>query len=75
LVLGEKVSGLYTQEEIDIARAGGERLLDSLASAELARRLVVLQRQRLAESQVLDRRTRACCTTTCCPNFTPRCCT
>ena len=58
LVLGEKTSGLYTQEEIDIARAGGERLLDSLASAELARRLVALQRQRLAESQVLDRRTR-----------------
>lgn len=59
LLLGDKLSGgLYTQEEIDIARAGGERLIDTLASAELARRLVVLQRQRLSESLVLDRRTR-----------------
>jgi signal transduction histidine kinase len=59
LLLGDKVSGgLYTQEEIDIARAGGERLVDNLASAELARQLVALQRQRLAESLVLDQRTR-----------------
>jgi signal transduction histidine kinase len=59
LLLGDKLGGgLYTQEEIDIARAGGERLIDTLASAELARRLVVLQRQRLAESLVLDQRTR-----------------
>jgi len=59
LLLGEKSDGgLYTQEEIDIARAGGERLMDALASAELARRLLVLQRQRLAESQVVDQRTR-----------------
>lgn len=59
LLLGEKLDGgLYTQEEIDIARAGGERLIDALASAELARRLLVLQRQRLAESQVVDQRTR-----------------
>ena len=59
LLLGDKLGGgLYTQEEIDIARAGGERLIDTLASGELARRLVVLQRQRLAESLVLDQRTR-----------------
>jgi hypothetical protein len=59
LLLGEKSGGgLYTQEEIDIARAGAERLIDTLASAELARRLVVLQRQRLAESLVLDHLTR-----------------
>ncbi len=59
LLLGEKSDGgLYTQEEIDIARAGGERLMDALASAELARRLLVLQRQRLAESQVVDQHTR-----------------
>ncbi|MCB0209814.1 MAG: hypothetical protein KDJ52_10805 [Anaerolineae bacterium] len=50
--------GLYTQEEIEIARAGGERLIDTQASAEIARRLMSLQRQRLAESQILDRRTR-----------------
>ena len=59
LLLGEKRDGgLYTHEEIEIARAAGERLIDTRASAEMARRLTELQRQRLAESQVLDRRTR-----------------
>jgi signal transduction histidine kinase len=57
--LGEKRLGsLYTQEEIEIARTIGERLIDIQASAEMARRLMVLQRQHLAESQVIDRRTR-----------------
>jgi len=50
--------GLYTQEDIEIARASGERLIDTRASAELARSLMMLQRQRLTESQLLDRRTR-----------------
>ncbi|MFN8459104.1 MAG: hypothetical protein U0401_31390 [Anaerolineae bacterium] len=59
LLLGEKRDGgLYTQEEIEIARAGGERLIDTQASAELARRLMELQRQRLAQTQLLDRHTR-----------------
>lgn len=59
LLLGAKAdAGLYTQEEMEIARAIGERLIDTQASAEMARRLMALQRQRLAESQVLDRRTR-----------------
>ncbi len=59
LLLGDKRdNGLYTQEEIEIARATGERLIDTRASAEMARRLMTLQRQRLAESQVVDRRTR-----------------
>lgn len=59
LLLGEKRNdGLYTQEEIEIARAAGERLIDTRASAELSQRLVALQRQRLAESQIVDRRTR-----------------
>jgi signal transduction histidine kinase len=59
LLLGDKHDGgLYTQEEIEIARATGERLIDTQASAEMARRLMDLQRQRLAESQVIDRRTR-----------------
>jgi len=59
LLLGEKRDGgLYTHEEIEIARATGERLIDTRASAEMARRLTGLQRQRLAESQVVDRRTR-----------------
>jgi signal transduction histidine kinase len=59
LLLGPKRDGgLYTQEEIEIARASGERLIDTQASAEIARRLMGLQRQRLAESQILDRQTR-----------------
>ena len=59
LLLGPKRGGgLYAQEEIEIARTVGERLIDLRASAEMARRLMTLQRQRLAESQVVDRRTR-----------------
>jgi len=59
LLLGAKQdNGLYTQEEIEIARASGERLIDTRASAEIARRLMSLQRQRLRESQLLDRQTR-----------------
>jgi signal transduction histidine kinase len=59
LLLGAKVDGgIYTQEEIEVARAAGERLIDARAAAEMARRLAALQRQRIAESQVLDRRTR-----------------
>ena len=59
LLLGEKRGrGLYTQEEIEIARASGERLIDSQAGAEMARRLMGLQRERLTESQVLDQRAR-----------------
>lgn len=57
LLLGEKKdSGIYSLEEIELARASGERMADLLASAALARRLITLQRQRLAESLVLDRR-------------------
>jgi signal transduction histidine kinase len=52
LLMGEKQDGgLYTQEEIEIAQASGERLMDTLASIEVARRLLALQRQRLAESR------------------------
>jgi signal transduction histidine kinase len=59
LLLGEKLDGsFYTQEEIEIARSAGERLVDTQVSAEMARRLMLLQRQQLAESQVLDRRAR-----------------
>jgi signal transduction histidine kinase len=59
LALGEKLdNGLYTQEEIEIARTAGERLIDLQASAEISRRLMALQRRQLAESQVLDRRAR-----------------
>ncbi|HMQ35307.1 MAG TPA: hypothetical protein PKD53_31600, partial [Chloroflexaceae bacterium] len=59
LLLGEKRDGgLYTEEEMALARGVAERLLDGLAGAEMARRLVALQRRRLAEDQVLDRRAR-----------------
>jgi signal transduction histidine kinase len=59
ILLGEKQSGSsYTQEEIEIAQATGERLIDARASAEMARRLIALQRQHLVAGQVADRRTR-----------------
>lgn len=59
LLLGEKRSGgIYSQEEIEIARASIERLTDILASAELSRRLIMLQRQRMVESELLDRQAR-----------------
>ena len=58
-LLGTKQdNGLYTQEEMEIARVSGERLIDTQASAEIARRLMTLQRQQLTESQLLDRRAR-----------------
>lgn len=58
-LLGPKVGGsLYTQEEIEIARTIGERLIDTQASAEISQRLMTLQRERLAHSQVIDQQTR-----------------
>jgi signal transduction histidine kinase len=51
-------NGLYTQEEIDVARVSGERLIDTKASAEMAHRLMVLQRERLAQTQIVDQQTR-----------------
>lgn len=59
LLLGEKAGGgLYTQEEVEIARSVGERLIDTVAVARMSSRLMALQRRRLAEDQVVDRRTR-----------------
>ncbi len=59
LLLGDKPDGgFYTQEEIELGRSNGERLLDLLASAGLARQLVELQRQRQTESQTLELHTR-----------------
>ncbi len=51
-------NGLYTQEEIEIARVSGERLIDTQASAEMGRRLMGLQRERFAQDQVIDQRSR-----------------
>jgi len=59
LLVGPRHDGsLYTEEEIEIARATGERLVDSAASLELSQRLVRLQRDRMAATQVLDQQTR-----------------
>ncbi|MCC7372184.1 MAG: ATP-binding protein [Chloroflexi bacterium] len=59
LLLGEKQDGsLYTQEELEIARAAGERLLDARAARELARRLLLVQRTRLADDYLQDVRVR-----------------
>jgi signal transduction histidine kinase len=56
ILLGQKQSGgPYSQEEIEIAQATGERLIDARASAEMARRLIALQRQHLVAGQVADR--------------------
>ena len=59
LLLSDKRGGsLYTQEEIEIARSVCERLINTQVSTEMRQRLLVLQRQHLTESQVVDRRTR-----------------
>jgi signal transduction histidine kinase len=58
LLAGKRDGGLYAQEEIEIARAACEHLIDMAAGTVLARRLMDLQRQRLVESQVMDRRAR-----------------
>ena len=54
LLLGEKQGGgIYTQEEIEIAQASGERLLDVLVGAEMGRMVMGLLRRRIAEVKVL----------------------
>jgi len=59
LLFGARRQGeLYTQEEIEIARSAGERLIDTAASLALSQRLVQIQRERMAATQVLDQRTR-----------------
>lgn len=58
LIGAKRDGGLYTQEEIEIASASGERIVDMLAGEQMARRLMELQRRRLAETRVMDLRTR-----------------
>ncbi len=59
LLLGpKKGDGFYMREEIEIARAAGERMIDTAASVALSQRLMQLQRERMAASQLLDQRTR-----------------
>jgi two-component sensor histidine kinase len=59
LLLGDKRDGsLYTQEDFEIAQAACERFIDTQTSAELTRRLIAIQRERLVGSRLLDRKTR-----------------
>ncbi len=59
LFLGPKTDGgLYIQEELELAQTAAERILDSAAGAELARRLALLQKERLVETRITDQRTR-----------------
>lgn len=59
LFFGPRRDGsLYTQEEIEIARSTGERLIDTAASLALSQRLMQLQRERMVTTQILDQRTR-----------------
>jgi signal transduction histidine kinase len=57
-VAKKRDGGLYTQEEIEIARVSGERIVEMLAGEQITRRLMQLQRTRLAETRVMDLGTR-----------------
>jgi signal transduction histidine kinase len=55
LLLAEMTSRApLTEEEMQIAQAAGERLVDSLAAAEMARLALDLLRQRLTQMRVLE---------------------
>lgn len=59
MLVGPRRDGsLYAREEMEIARATGERLIDAEASLALSQRLITLQRQHMAATQMLDQRTR-----------------
>jgi signal transduction histidine kinase len=59
LLVGEKrEGGLYSQEEMEIAQATGERILQFLASEQMLLRLMALQRTRTVEQRVTDLHTR-----------------
>ncbi|MFN8531618.1 MAG: hypothetical protein U0670_23685 [Anaerolineae bacterium] len=58
LLTGGKRSGVYTQEEIAVAQAGGERILDMLAGETMAHSLIELQQRRIAQTRMIDLQTR-----------------
>ncbi len=67
LLLGPRQGGgLYSQEEIEIARATGERLLDTAVQHRASQRLMRLQRERMAATQVAGSADAACFTMMCC---------
>ena len=59
LFLGAKEDGSFiSQEEIELARAASERMLDISVSAELSSRLIKLQQLRFSEQSIIDQRPR-----------------
>jgi signal transduction histidine kinase len=58
LIGAKRDGGLYTEEEVQVAGASGERIVDMMAGEQIARRLMELQRKRLVENRVMDLRTR-----------------
>lgn len=54
----KKDNGLYSQEEIQIARSISERILDTYASAQMAKTLVETQRKRMMDTKLIDNQTR-----------------
>jgi signal transduction histidine kinase len=59
LYLGEKIDGNpFSDEEMELAQAGGERLLDMLAGVEIARVAMNLMRQRMSQARVAEGRAR-----------------
>jgi two-component sensor histidine kinase len=59
LLIGAKRDGsLYTQEEIDLARATGERIVDLLATESIIEQLISLQHSRFVDQRVMDLRVR-----------------
>jgi signal transduction histidine kinase len=59
ILLAEKINGgLYTQEEIEVARSTGEQIAALAANVELARSLIELQRRRITDRVVIDSQTR-----------------
>lgn len=59
LLLGQRADqSLYTQEEVEIARSTGERIIDTASSLAMSQKLMQLQRERMANAQLLDQRTR-----------------
>jgi len=59
LFIGKKIdNGLYSQEEIQIARSISERIIDTYASTQMAKILVETQRKRMTETKLIDTQTR-----------------
>ena len=59
LYIGRKMDGSFiSREEIELARAAAERLLDISLSAELSSRLIKLQQMRFSEQSIIDQRPR-----------------